>query len=126
MRRPTAISGPKPTIRKSTDLFKLQDDLAHEIVAAFKTTMNADLPEFQSQAPPTKDPEAYTLYLQGNALVNRNSDSSAGAMRSRCLDKAIARDPKFAAAYLSQGQRTRAAWHAAWPTSSVMRGGSRA
>ncbi len=54
--------------RKSSDLFKLQDDLAHEIVTAFKTTMNADLPDISSQDPPTKDVEAYGLYLQGIAL----------------------------------------------------------
>lgn len=86
--------------RKFTDLFKLQDDLAHEIVTAFKTTMNADLPELESAAPPTKDPEAYALYLQGTALVNRNSDVS---LRNaiEVLEKAIARDPGFAMAYLS-------------------------
>ena len=85
--------------RKFTDVFKLQDDLAHEIVTAFKTTMNADLPDFQSQAPPTKDPEAYSLYLQGAALVNRNSDASLRAA-IEVLEKAIARDPGFAVAYL--------------------------
>ena len=85
--------------RKSSDLFKLQDDLAHEIVTAFKTTMNADLPEFQSGPPPTKDPEAYALYLQGNAHVNRNSDSSL-VDAITAYEKAIDRDPKFGAAYL--------------------------
>jgi TolB-like protein len=86
--------------RKFTDVFKLQDDLAHEIVTAFKTTMNADLPDFESQAPPTNDPEAYSLYLQGLALINRNSDASTLAAID-VLEKAVARDPAFAAAYLS-------------------------
>ncbi len=54
--------------QKSSDLFKLQDDLAREIVAAFKTTMNADLPDVESQARPTKDVEAYGLYLQGSRV----------------------------------------------------------
>jgi TolB-like protein len=87
--------------RKSSDLFKLQDDLAHEIVAAFKSTMNADLRDIQSQAPPTKDVEAYGMYLQGNALVNRNSDVTLrGAVD--LYTRAIARDPGFALAYMGR------------------------
>ncbi len=86
--------------RKSTDLFKLQDDLAHEIVAAFKTTMNADLPDISSQERPTKDVAAYALYLQGVASINRNSDANLVAGID-VLEKAIARDPNFALAYLA-------------------------
>ncbi|MEO8309040.1 MAG: TIR domain-containing protein [Pseudomonadota bacterium] len=86
--------------RKSADLFKLQDDLAHEIVTAFKTTMNADLPEIQTQAQPTKDVEAYRLYLQALAQINRNSDASLGNAVD-LLEKATARDPGFAKAYLA-------------------------
>jgi tetratricopeptide (TPR) repeat protein len=86
--------------RKSADLFKLQDDLAHEIVTAFKTTMHADLPEFQSQAPPTQDVEAYGMYLQATALVNQASDSSIQKAIA-LLEAAVARDPGFAQAYLA-------------------------
>ncbi len=86
--------------KKSADLFKLQDEVAHEIVTAFKTTMGADLPELQAQAQPTKDAEAYQLYLQGLAHINRNSDES---QRNAIvvLERAVARDPGFAKAYLS-------------------------
>ncbi len=85
---------------KSSDLFKLQDDLAHEIVTAFKTTMNANLPDIGSQERPTRDVEAYGLYLQGVAAINRNSDASI-ATAIDVLQKAIARDPGFAWAYLA-------------------------
>jgi TolB-like protein len=89
--------------RKASDLFKLQDDLAHEIVAAFKTTMNADLPDVESQERPTKDVEAYSLFLQGNAQVGRNSDTSLRNAIEQ-YTKAIARDPGFAMAYLGRAQ----------------------
>jgi TolB-like protein len=86
--------------RQYADLFKLQDDLAHEIVTAFKTTMNANLPEFQSQVQPTKDAQAYALYLQGQAHITRNSDESLSNAIA-VLEKAIGRDPGFARAYLA-------------------------
>jgi TolB-like protein len=86
--------------RQYADLFKLQDDLAHEIVTAFKTTMNADLPEFKSQAPPTQDIEAYGMYLQANALVSQNSDSTIRKAIA-LYEAAIGRDPAFAQAYLA-------------------------
>jgi hypothetical protein len=61
-------------------------------VTAFKTTMNADLPEFQSQASPTQDVEAYGMYLQAIALVNQNSDSTIRKAIA-LLEAAIGRDP---------------------------------
>jgi TolB-like protein len=85
--------------RKYADLFKLQDDLAHEIVTAFKTTMNADLPDFQSQVSPTQDVEAYGMFLQALALVSQNSDS-ANQKAIALLQAAVGRDPAFARAYL--------------------------
>jgi TolB-like protein/tetratricopeptide (TPR) repeat protein len=83
-----------------TDLFKLQDDLAREVVIAFKKTLGADLPEFESQAPPTKDVEAYRLYLEALAVMNRNADPSL-RLAIGLLEKAVARDPEFAEAYLA-------------------------
>jgi len=84
--------------RKFIDLFKLQDDLAREIVTAFKTTMHANLPAFESQAPPTKSLEAYTLYLQAYAAVG--SGTAEGRRRALdFLDQSIARDPDFARSY---------------------------
>lgn len=84
--------------RKYGDLFKLQDDLAREIVTAFRKTMGTDAPEFQSQAPPTQDLEAYGLYLQSLAAVARSSDAGAedGIRLARA---AVDRDPQFARAW---------------------------
>jgi TolB-like protein len=89
--------------RNHTDLFKMQDNLAREIVTAFKTTMGADLPELQAQAPPTTDPEAYSLYLQALASANRISDASL-RKAVELLEAAVTRDPKFARAYLVLAQ----------------------
>jgi cytochrome c-type biogenesis protein CcmH/NrfG len=85
--------------RTTTDLFALQDELAHKIVAAFRETKHVQLPELQAAAPLTKDPEAYALYLQGNAFSQRNAfDSAQGAVAA--YRQAIARDPQFGEAYL--------------------------
>jgi len=84
--------------RKYGDLFKLQDDLAREIVTAFKKTMGTDVQEFQSQAPPTSDLEAYGLYLQALSAIARSSDAGADD-GIRFAQAAVDRDPKFAGAW---------------------------
>jgi TolB-like protein len=84
--------------RKYADIFKLQDDLASEIVAAFKTTTNAALPAFAAQRPATQDLGAYDLYLQAMAQI-QTRQGAALPQALALFQQAVARDPKFALAW---------------------------
>jgi TolB-like protein len=81
-----------------TDIFKLQDKLAIQIAKALQPNLRGAAADAVSQAPPTQDVEAYNLYLQGVALVQRTSAENA-ARAVEYFQRAIDRDPKFARAY---------------------------
>lgn len=83
--------------RKFTDLFKLQDELATEIVKALRVNLNGAPPESVAQAPPTKDVEAYNLYLQGASLARRPTEANLNRA-IMCFEEALKRDPNFARA----------------------------
>jgi len=84
--------------RKSSDLFKLQDELATSIVKALQANLNAVVPASVTQAPPTQDVEAYQLYLQASSLRDRPTVQSTERALT-LLQQAVTRDPKFARAY---------------------------
>jgi len=82
-----------------TDLFTLQDKLAKAIVQALQVNLKGASPVGVAQAPPTQDLEAYQLYLQGSSLADRINEQNL----NRAIvyfQQAIARDPKFARAYV--------------------------
>ena len=54
--------------RPFADLFKLQDDLAAETVQALHAYLGTTLPTPPVREPPTRDLEAYRLYLQARAV----------------------------------------------------------
>ena len=81
-----------------TDLFKLQDTLATAIMTALQPNLHAAAETAVSQGRPTRDVEAYQLYLQGSSLADRVTEEN----ENRAIEyfqQAIARDPKFARAY---------------------------
>ncbi len=83
--------------RDLTDIFAIQDEIAHTIVDQLKVAL---LPE-ESQAisqPTTDNVEAYTYYLKGREYFHRSSKSSLGIAK-QMFRKAIALDPKYARAY---------------------------
>jgi TolB-like protein/tetratricopeptide (TPR) repeat protein len=84
--------------RKSSDLFKLQDELATAIVNALQANLNAVVPTSVTHAPPTQDVEAYQLYLQASSLRERPTAQSTERALT-LLQQAVTRDPKFARAY---------------------------
>jgi TolB-like protein len=84
--------------RKYADVFKLQDDLAGQIVNAFRMTMGASLPEYTPLGAPTQNLEAYSLYLQAVAAARGNT-TEANHRSIALLERAVAEDPKFAVAY---------------------------
>jgi TolB-like protein len=95
-----------------TDIFKLQDKLATEITTALQPNLLAAAEVAVTQGPPTRDVEAYTLYLQGVSLVQRRSEQNA-AKAIEYFQQALARDPKFARAYAWIAQA-----HMSWSTLS--------
>lgn len=82
--------------RRLTDLFKLQNDLAAEIVAAMRAHLNLDLAAPAARQPPSEDFEAYELYLQARAVGHGTAPSEKLALD--LVNRAIARDPDFAQA----------------------------
>jgi adenylate cyclase len=85
--------------RRAVDLFELQDELARAIVQALRVEFDQSLPAIPRMVlPPTRDLEAYRMYLEGAALT---APATIGDHeRSRALMRQAAeRDPEFAHAH---------------------------
>jgi TolB-like protein len=78
--------------RDRTDIFKVQDEIAADVVAALKVKLlpTQELPK----APRTNNPEAYQQYLQGRYYLNRFSIADLEKARG-FLERASELDPKF-------------------------------
>ncbi len=84
--------------RQFRDIFKLQDEIACAILESLCSQMNVVLQPPAQRAPPTSNPAAYELYLQGLSmgyLMMPQSHQRALEM----LRRATGLDPKFAAAF---------------------------
>lgn len=66
----------------------LPSSIANRVAAALGLQIQAD-------APPTRDAEAYDLYLQGRYLMNKRTVASLHQARE-FFERAIGRDPRFA------------------------------
>jgi len=91
--------------RQFADIFQVQDEIAGTVV----TSLNAALKGSISSRSPSKNLEAYNLYLQGNYLYDRFTRADV-AKSIELYQQAIALDANFALAwersanaYLSQG-----------------------
>jgi eukaryotic-like serine/threonine-protein kinase len=80
--------------RDATDVFAIQDEIAAAIAARLRVTLTAPQ-EGRREATPTRDPEAYDLYLKGRHFFNKREAPQAIAR----FEEAITRDPEFASAY---------------------------
>src|SRR5665213_179415 len=89
--------------RRYEDIFKLQDELAGAILQALQVNLGGQSPATVLPESPTPNIEAYQLYLQGRALVQRSGRDSTQA-GLRLLEKAIAIDPTFGRAYAAIAQ----------------------
>jgi TolB-like protein/DNA-binding winged helix-turn-helix (wHTH) protein len=80
--------------RQSADIFKVQDDLAGQIVQALRGYVKIDLTAPPARTPPSTDVQAYELYLQARSVSRGTplSERQAAAL----LGQALARDPNFA------------------------------
>jgi TolB-like protein/Flp pilus assembly protein TadD len=82
--------------RGLTDIFKVQDEIATDVVAALKVKLlpAQELPK----APRTNNPEAYQQYLQGRYYLNRFSIPDLEKARA-FLERATELDPTFPLAW---------------------------
>jgi serine/threonine-protein kinase len=81
--------------RQLEDVFAIQDEISHAIVDALKMRLGAGAAHVVA---PTKNLEAYTLYLKGKFLANRLTE--AGTRKGlEFYQQALMQDPGFAQAY---------------------------
>ena len=83
--------------RELTDIFGIQDDIAHAIVEQLKVQLLPQEKKSIAQAP-TDNVEAYTYYLRGRQFFHQHSRSYYQLAR-RMFTKAVELDPKYARAY---------------------------
>lgn len=81
--------------REFTDVFDMLDDIARSIVASLEGTLR---PTERAVVASTNDMQAYELFLEGRFYWNQRSASSLRRSVS-LLERAVARDPSFAAAH---------------------------
>lgn len=79
--------------RRMTDLFDLQEEIAHAIVAALRVKLAGGMATRQHY-----DSETYSVYLEGRYHSNRRTRQ--GFLRAvECFEQALARDPRMAPAW---------------------------
>ena len=86
--------------RDLSDVFAIQSEVAQQIVSAVQATLTpAEKESIERQ--PTANPEAYELFLRAEQLANTASGPHRELLYGvqTTLEKAIALDPQFAAAY---------------------------
>ena len=82
--------------RTLTDIFKVQDEIAAEVVAALKLKLMPD--QALAATHGTRSTEAYEAYLRGKE-IQRIGDSNAIELAVGDLEHAIALDPEYAQAH---------------------------
>jgi adenylate cyclase len=83
--------------RRMTDIFSIQTDVALQIATALEAELSSD-EHTRVRREPTKDTQAYRLFLQGRWWFTRYTPE-AYARAIEYFDRAIARDPAFALAW---------------------------
>ncbi len=88
--------------RQLTDVFAIESEVAEKIVAQLKANLSAS-EKAAIDVRPTRDLEAFDLYLQAKQLINSFHDTpdwkETLLKAVRLLDEAISRDRNFALAY---------------------------
>jgi serine/threonine-protein kinase len=82
--------------RKLDDIFKVQDDIAAEVVKALKVTL---LDEVSFREKGTKNGQAYELYLYSQSILRHQGGKEDYEKVVEILHRAIGLDPAFAPAY---------------------------
>jgi len=85
--------------RELTDVFAIQTDLAQKIASALQAKLSPN-EKARLDRQPTKDSDAYLLYVQAHDYANRPDRFRDASLKAEELfEQAIKLDPKFAAAY---------------------------
>ena len=82
--------------RKIADLLSVQEEITREIAATLKPQLTGEETSLVAR-PPTADPAAYQLYLNGLYYWNRGTESGFQEAADY-FNQAIVKDPKFALA----------------------------
>ena len=81
------------------DLLGVQTDIAQQITSALQVALDARERRALS-ARPTEDSEAYLSYLSGLAFAQQGASDTASIAQARAaMERAVARDPRFALAW---------------------------
>ncbi len=83
--------------RELSDIFGVQSEVAEKIAQALRARITPAEKE-RIERIPTKDLEAYQLYLQGRFFWNKRTDQTL-RKAIECFESAIARDPSYGEAY---------------------------
>jgi tetratricopeptide (TPR) repeat protein len=81
--------------RNLDDIFVVQDEIAAAVISGLRVTLLGESPEQRRT-----DPEAYTLYLQGNYFSKLGGEENA-KKALQALKQALAIDPEYAPAWSS-------------------------
>ena len=98
--------------RELSDVFDVQDEIAHSIVDALKISLSPDQRDLIRPMSTTSNMEAYDYYLRGRHFLERAESDNARIM----FEKAITLDESFAAAYAGIAEAY--AWKYLWAESN--------
>jgi serine/threonine-protein kinase len=102
--------------RDLTDVFAIQTDLAQKIASALQAKLSPDEKE-RLDRQPTKDPNAYLLFIQAHDYANRPDHFRDDSLKAEELfEQAIKLDPKFASAFAGLSMVESWMYHSFEPT----------
>ena len=102
--------------RDLTDVFAIQTDLAQKIASSLQAKLSPNEKE-RLDRQPTKDPNAYLLFIQAHDYANRPDHLRDDSLKAEELfEQAIKLDPKFAAAFAGLSMVESWIYHSFEPT----------
>jgi TolB-like protein/Flp pilus assembly protein TadD len=102
--------------RDLTDVFAIQTDLAQKIASSLQAQLSPNEKE-QLDRQPTRDPNAYLLFIQAHDYANRPEHFRDDSLKAEELfEQAIKLDPKFASAFAGLSMVESWMYHSFEPT----------